>query len=237
MAAVVRYGFLEAVLRMLPAWWRRLRLRKKILVMLTLLVLIVPVLLIAAVNTWVILSVDQRIYQDLDEIPANDYALVLGTSHLMVNGQPNPFFDHRIEAAAALYNAGKARYLVLSGHSEPHYNEPAVMAQRLAALGVPETALIRDGEGHRTIDSIQRVKSHDNRVTIVSQSDHIYRALFLARHAGIDAVAYPAEAAPPLNTLRVGVREVGARVKAVIDLYLPIAEPNEPDSSTGIAVE
>ncbi len=223
-------------MRIVPAWWRRLRLAKKAQVIVTL-VVIVPTLLVAAANTWVILSVDQRIYQDLDELPANDYALVLGTSHLMVDGRPNPFFEHRIEAAAALYYAGKARYLVLSGHSEPHYNEPAVMAQRLAALGVPEASLIRDGQGHRTIDSIQRAKIYGDRITVVSQNDHIYRALFLARHVGIDAVAYPAEAAPPLNTLRVGVREVGARVKAVIDLYLLGADPNVRTSSTGIAVE
>ncbi len=203
------------------AWLRHLRKAKRPVLLWTVALLSVPLLLVAAANLWVILSVDQRIYQSLDELPSNDYALVLGTSHLLRGGRPNPFFDHRIEAAAALYHAGKARFLVLSGHSEPHYDEPSVMARRLRALGVPEAALIRDGEGHRTIDSIMGVgrRFGISHLTIVSQQDHTYRALFLAQHSGLDAIAFAAEPAPPLNALRVGLREVGARVKAVIDLY------------------
>jgi SanA protein len=47
--------------------------------------------------------------------PANDVALVLGTSKKTARGNPNLHFIQRIEAAVELFKSGKVRHLIVSG--------------------------------------------------------------------------------------------------------------------------
>src|SRR4051812_3107191 len=67
-----------------------------------------------------------RLYDDVNAVPARTVGLVLGTSPLAgTAGRTNQYFVARIEAAAALYHAGKVRKLILSGNGvEPDYHEP-----------------------------------------------------------------------------------------------------------------
>ena len=58
---------------------------------------------------------------------------------------------------------------------------------------------------------------------VVSQGYHLPRALYLARHAGIDAVGVPApagERALDGAALRVFVRETAARAEIVLEVAL-----------------
>ena len=47
-----------------------------------------------------------RVYADLNAVPARRAALVLGTSPT-TSGRPNLYYTARLQAAAALYRAGK----------------------------------------------------------------------------------------------------------------------------------
>ena len=68
------------------------------------------------------------IYEDINDIPETEIALVLGTSKRNINGEANSFFDNRIEAAAQLYHNGKVKGLLLSGDNRTrYYNEPSDM--------------------------------------------------------------------------------------------------------------
>jgi SanA protein len=78
---------------------------------------------------WVIISWTTRdsIYRDIDSLPYNTVGLLLGTTP-SVNGMNNIFFTTRIEAAKALYERGKIRYILVSGdNSTKAYNEPEAM--------------------------------------------------------------------------------------------------------------
>ena len=57
-----------------------------------------------------------HIYASLDALPPAKAGLVLGASRLVRNHVANPFFRNRIEAAAALFKAGKVEYLIVSGN-------------------------------------------------------------------------------------------------------------------------
>src|SRR5580765_3192359 len=71
-------------------------------------------------------------FSEVSAIPFNNTALVLGTSQHLSNGKLNPYFTHRMEAAAALYKAGKVNYLIVSGdNSVSNYNEPLDMKNDL----------------------------------------------------------------------------------------------------------
>ena len=126
-------------------------------------------------------------------LPTLGVALVLGTGPVTYwrDGRitPNVPFVYRLDAAAALWRAGKVKYLIASGNRTGNYDEPTAMRAGLIARGVPSDVIYRDFAGYRTIDSVLRARSvfGVRRMVIVSQRAHIERAMFLARAAGIDA--------------------------------------------------
>jgi SanA protein len=159
-----------------------------------------------------------RLYDDLKAVPARGIGVVLGTSRLARSGRLNQYFRARIEAAAALYHAGKVRKLILSGNGlEPDYNEPEDMRRALLDRGLPAAALLLDPAGVRTIDSVLRARAvfSAGSFTIISQKFHDERALFLCRAYGIDAIAFDADAVRKVSGHRAELREVIARLVAV----------------------
>lgn len=169
-----------------------------------------------------------RIYASAAKIPARTAGLVPGTSERLGDGSENPFFKNRIEAAAELYRLGKVRRLIVSGDNRRHdTNEPDAMRKALLARGVPDRAITRDFAGLRTLDSIVRAKEVFglDRFTIISQRDHDERALLIARHYAIDAIAFAAADVPFRYAVRSHVLEWFARVKVVLDLYILHTQP------------
>tara|TARA_B100000609_G_scaffold198161_2_gene197075 strand:+ start:305 stop:943 length:639 start_codon:yes stop_codon:yes gene_type:complete len=174
-------------------------------------------------NVWIILSSRSRLHSRLKDLPQRDVALVLGTSKSLGPGHTNLYFTYRIEAAAALYKAGKVKHLLLSGaNREGGENEPLEMKKDLMKRGIPEHAMTLDGAGFRTLDSVIRSKKIFglSSYTIVSQPFHNVRAVFLARAYQIDAIAFNAREVPWRLDASSKVRDYFARVKAVLDLYI-----------------
>jgi SanA protein len=126
----------------------------------------------------------------LDELPPIDTALVLGTAPFGKNGQDQWTLSWRIDTAAGLWHGGAVERFIVSGiRLGEDYDEAAYMRDELVARGVPAKAIELDQLGNRTWDSIARARHvfGKRRLVIVSQRDHLARALFLARHAGIEA--------------------------------------------------
>jgi SanA protein len=172
-------------------------------------------------NLWVVWSTRKRVFADPASLPANDVAVVLGTSNKLMNGQPNPFFEYRIKMAAALYEAGKVKHLIVSGDNRTKfYNEPLEMKKALMKSGVPDSVITLDYAGLRTLDSIVRCKEvfGQTKITIVTQPFHCYRALFISEYYDMNAVAVMAQ--EPMLESNVYFREYFARAKAVLDLYI-----------------
>lgn len=172
------------------------------------------------------ISVEQkaksRLYSDVEAIPHNRVALLLGTNPLNRWGGANSYFTNRINTAAKLYHAGKADYIIVSGDNHvKHYDEPSAMRDSLMAHGVPEERIVMDYAGFRTLDSVVRAKEvfGCDTLTIISQADHCARALYLADANGIEAVAIeaPLRAGRWVRT-RLAVREWLARDKMMLNL-------------------
>lgn len=161
-----------------------------------------------------------RVYSDVDEIPHREVGLLLGTSPKGRRGGANMFYNYRIDAAVALYEAGKVDRIIISGaKTGPDYDEPQAMREALVARGVPDSILVLDGEGFHTIESIVRAKEvfGADSLTVISQEFHNRRSLYMAKRNGLDAIAYNAA---NTNVLRWRVimflRERASRVKAVL---------------------
>lgn len=122
--------------------------------------------------------------------PRVDAVLVLGTSPYGKRGQDLWTLTYRLDTAAGLWHSGAANRFIVSGNRiDDDYDEPAVMRDELVARGVPAKVIVLDPLGRRTWDSIRRARDvyGMRRLLIVSQEDHVARAIFLARHLGIEA--------------------------------------------------
>jgi SanA protein len=168
------------------------------------------------------------LYADTAVIPANSVGIVLGTSKNTARGFENLFFKFRIEAAAELYKSGKIKYIILSGdNGSDYYNEPRAMKIQLMALGVPSDAIYLDYAGFRTLDSMLRCKEvfGQQKFTVISQEFQNERAIFIARHFGIEAIGFNARDVKTYSGFKTNIRELFARVKVFIDLYITNAQP------------
>ena len=162
-----------------------------------------------------------RLYDDLSSVPHRHAALLLGTSSAFRDGRPNLFFQYRIDAADALLHAGKVDKILVSGDNRHlSYNEPQMMRRALLARGVPDSLIVLDYAGFRTLDSVVRAREvfGQDSFIVVSQRFHNERAVYLAAMHGIDAVGFNARDVHSLRALRTRTRELLARVKVFLDL-------------------
>ena len=130
------------------------------------------------------------IVDDRAQLPKADAILVLGTSPYGYRGQDRHTLDHRLNVAAGLWYGDFADRLLVSGIKiGSDYDEAAIMRDELVARGIPASAIEADHKGNRTWDSVYRARHvyGKRRLIIVSQRDHLPRAIFLARHTGIEA--------------------------------------------------
>jgi SanA protein len=200
-----------------------MKIRWKTVARVSVIITIISIFIVWITNLWVVTSTQNRVLTDYRHLPDSGVALVLGTSHKLISGAPNPFFQNRMHTAAELYKQGKIVHFIVSGDNRTrYYNEPLEMQKALVKLGVPVTAITLDYAGLRTLDSIVRCKEifGQNNITIITQPFHSYRALFISDYYNVNAVALVANEPDREAAAKVYVREYLARAKAVLDLYL-----------------
>lgn len=138
---------------------------------------------------------------DVADAPARDVALVLGAP--VQAGQVTAVLEDRVLTSLALFQAGKAKRLLLSG-------TPLEVEAMAALLGsrVPEPAILRDPRGLHTFESTRNAAAMGLReLLVVSQAFHLPRALFLARKLGLDAHGVRADRRPYQHQQRFERRE------------------------------
>ena len=171
-----------------------------------------------------------RVFTSVEDVPAREFGLLLGTTRLVKGKYRNDYFYKRIRAAADLYRAGKIRKVIVSGdNSRTDYNETGDMKRELVAEGVAPDDVLMDYAGFRTLDSVVRARNlfGATEITVISQEFHCERAIYLAAQHGIDAVGFTAdEHAPRSVIIRLGVRELFARMLAVLDAEILKTKPH-----------
>jgi len=162
-----------------------------------------------------------RCYSSVDDVPPRNIGVVLGCVK-KVGHYDNAFFNTRVAAAAKLYHAGKVQFLLVSGDNHRNgYDEPTDMKEALIKKGVPADRIYCDYAGFRTFDSVIRAHSifGQEDCTIVSQRFHNERALFIARRSGMnEAVAFNADDINSESMAKMYLREIPARIMAVLDV-------------------
>lgn len=177
----------------------------------------------------------------LEELKAGDYqcAMILGCS-VNPDGSPSLMLKDRLDCGIMLYKAGVVDRLLLTGDSgQMEYNETGAMLDYCVSKGVPKEALFLDQAGFSTYESVYRAQSiyQVERMIVVTQKYHMYRALYIAAGLGIDAVGVCSNQSRYDGGAERELREVAARVKDVFQtaLKLPPLYGGEPIPITGSA--
>ncbi len=186
------------------------------------------VLILLTISENIFKSNKKLCFDDIAKLPDNKVGLLLGTSKYLVGGKQNLFYKYRMDAAEKLYQNGKIQFIIVSGDNRrKNYNEPKIMKNDLIKRGIPADKIFADYAGFRTFDSVVRSKEvfGQNKLTVISQRFHNLRAVFIARHFGIDAVAYNAKEVHGINGIKTRFRELFARIKALLDIYVLNTKP------------
>lgn len=155
-------------------------------------------------------------------------AIVLG-ARVYPGGKVSNSLKERLVTALWLYKQGKVKRILVTGdHRQAHYNEVKAMYKWLVRKGVPKKDIFLDHAGFRTFDSMARAsrlfKVKD--AIICTQEFHMARSVYLARHHGIDAVGMNSSGELYYVINRIKVREVIARMAALLDCHILGTEPH-----------
>ena len=180
---------------------------------------------VLCINIHMVLSVRERILTEEQAAGLDaDCILVLGAG-LRGNGSPSTILADRLDYALRLYEAGASGRLLMSGdHSRIDYDEVTAMKTYAVANGAASSDVFLDHAGFSTYESVYRARDvfQAERVIIVTQGYHLYRALYIADRLGLEAYGVASDARSyarqPLYTLR----EIAARCK---DFFYTVAEP------------
>ncbi|MGW8554100.1 SanA/YdcF family protein [Streptomyces tubercidicus] len=183
-------------------------------------VVVAATVLVLAPATWMNATAGPRVYGVADA-PAAPVAIVFGAG--LWDGKPSPYLAHRLDAAAALYDRGAVRAVLVTGdNSRKDYDEPDAMRGYLLRHGVPARRIVTDYAGFDTWDSCSRAHRifGVDRAVLVSQGFHIRRALALCGAAGVDSDGVAVAAKRDVTWAYGGVREIFAAGKAAADALL-----------------
>jgi len=165
--------------------------------------------------------VDAETAESLEDI---DAIIVLGCQ-VKPGGELSPMLRDRLITGVGLYEAGAAPKLLMSGdHSDIYYDEVNAMKNYAMSVGVPSSDIFMDHAGLSTYESMYRAKEvyQCKRVIIVTQSYHLYRALYVAKQLGLDAYGVSADRSEYTGQLARDFREILARNKDfLITIYKP----------------
>lgn len=147
-------------------------------------------------------------------------AIVPG-SGLYPSGTPRPVLAERLDTATELYNQGAVGKILVSGHQEPFYDEPASMRNYLIENGVSFDAIVIDPKGISTQATCGRSAQvyEVTQAVIVTQQSHLARAIYLCRAEGIEAYGFAASSPSSTATdVFQWFREGAANVDAVFEV-------------------
>ena len=144
-----------------------------------------------------------------------DCILILGAG-VRPDGSPSNMLEDRLITGINLYENGGSQKLLMSGdHGRVEYDEVNCMKSYAAERGVPVEDIFMDHAGFSTYESMYRARDvfGAERIIVVTQEYHLYRALYVARALGLNAVGVGADIRTYSGQGLRDTREIAARLK------------------------
>lgn len=169
------------------------------------------------VDAWIRNSTDHCILspEQAASLGNVDCIVVLGCQ-VKEDGRLSHMLEDRVKRGVALYHAGSAPKLLMSGdHGRENYDEVDAMKRYAVENGVPVADVFMDHAGFSTYETVYRAKAifGAKKVLIVTQRYHLYRALYIAQQLGLEAYGVDADYRTYSGQTARDIREVLARCK------------------------
>lgn len=204
--------------------------RKKIFLIAAAVLLLFGILLLTAVLTVnaIVVNGTSELIVSLNDAPEKidaDCILILGAG-VRDNGEPSDMLEDRLKVGVELYKSGAAPKILISGdNSRVEYNEPEAMEKYCLENGVSEDDIVADYAGFSTYESLYRARDIfcAEKIIIVTQQYHLYRALYVAEKLGLEAVGVSADVRTYAGQSYRDLREIAARNKDFLyTLFMPL---------------
>ena len=182
--------------------------------------------LVLGINLWVAGRVRNNILtqQQAAQLQDVDCIIVLGCQ-VKSDGTPSHMLEDRLKRGVALYSLGAAPKLLMSGdHGQEEYDEVDAMKRYAVEAGIPSEDVFMDHAGFSTYETVYRAREifQADKVIIVTQRYHLYRAMYIADALGMEAYGVAADYRRYSGQFARDIREVLARVK---DFGMSIVQP------------
>lgn len=153
--------------------------------------------------------------QKAAELKDVDCIIILGCQ-VKDDGSLSHMLRDRLMRGLEAYEAGAAPKLLMSGdHGREEYDEVGAMKNYAIENGVPSENVFMDHAGFSTYETVYRAKEifQADKVIIVTQEYHLYRALYIAEQFGVEAYGVSADLNRYAGQSMRDFREVLARCK------------------------
>ena len=169
------------------------------------------------INGYVKASAKDRILttQKAAELEDVDCIIILGCQ-VKDDGSLSHMLRDRLMRGLEVYETGAAPKLLMSGdHGREEYDEVGAMKNYAIENGVPSENVFMDHAGFSTYETMYRAKEifKSEKVIIVTQEYHLYRALYIAERLGMEAYGVSADLNRYAGQSMRDFREVLARCK------------------------
>ena len=165
--------------------------------MLLLCLALVGVIALCSMNGYVKSVAKERIVtvEETANLEDVDCIIVLGCQ-VRDDGTLSHMLRDRLMRGLEVYHAGAAPKLLMSGdHGRKEYDEVNAMKQYAIENGVPSEHVFMDHAGFSTYETVYRAKEifEADKVIIITQEYHLYRALYIADKLGLEAYGVSAD--------------------------------------------
>lgn len=177
---------------------------------------------VVGINAYMIFYANKYILNE-EDLKSEDFDCIMVLGAGLWGGEPSPMLQERLDFGLIAYETECSEKLLMSGdHGRKEYDEVNKMKEVAVQNGVPADNVFMDHAGFSTYESMYRARDvfQVEKMVIVTQEYHLYRAVYNARKLGIDAYGFAADRLeyPIYND----VREALARLK---DFFYCIVEP------------
>lgn len=193
-------------------WWKRM-------IIILIILGIISGLIVLIINSYVKSFAKTNMIEDISNSNKNIDAIVVLGCQVKEDGSLSLMLKDRLDKAIELYKNDIASKIIVSGdHGTEEYDEVNAMKKYLIENDIKSEDIFMDHAGFSTYETMYRAKYifEVEKVIVVTQEYHLYRAVYIGNKLGIETYGVPAEKINYYGQTGRDIREILARNKDFI---------------------
>lgn len=193
-------------------WWKKV-------IIIFIIIGIMSSLTVLSINAYVKSISKANIIEDISKNDKEIDAIVVLGCQVREDGSLSLMLKDRLDKAIELYKNNASSKIIVSGdHGTEEYDEVNAMKKYLIENDIKSEDIFMDHAGFSTYETMYRAKYifEAQKVVVVTQKYHLYRAVYIGNKLGIETYGVPAEKIDYYGQTGRDIREILARNKDFI---------------------